>query len=120
MKDVDRLETDFGIKLPKDYKQQILSINGKSYANVYIPHKKLKEIPYSRNVSLNKRDRYNIYDIYGKVIEDTRYFPFANTGSGNYFCFDLKKNQVVLWIHETDDIIYICDTFTKFQKMMKL
>lgn len=93
MKDVEELEKRFGIELPQDYKNRIISINGQGYAHTYIPHEKLEEIPYSRNVSLNKKDKYSIYDIYGKVIEDTRYFPFASTGTGNYFCFDLKKSS---------------------------
>ena len=114
--DIERLERQLKINLPDDYKEQIGSINGQGYTNSYVPHKSLGEIPYSRNVSLNKRDKYNIYDIYGKVIEDKRYFPFANTGTGNYYCFDLHKNNVVLWLHETETIVYLCDTFSELMR----
>ena len=115
--DIKQLEKKFEIKLPDDYKEQVISINGKGYADSYIPHEVLGEVPYSRNVSLNKRDKYNIYDIYGKVIEDKRYFPFANTGTGNYYCFDLEKKQVVLWLHETEEIVYLCDSFIELMNM---
>lgn len=47
-----------------------------------------------------------------------RYFPFGSVGDGNYFCFDLDKNQVVLYIHELQMFKYVCNTFEKFLSMI--
>ncbi len=119
VKDIERLETDLKVKLPDDYKEEILSLNGKSYARAYISHPKHEELDFSGFISLNPKDKRNVYDIYGEVIEDPKYFPFGDTDFGDYFCFDLKKKQIVLYLHETGKVLPICDTFTKFLKMLK-
>jgi len=40
-------------------------------------------------------------------------FPFGSVGNGDYFCFDLEKNIVVLRMHETEEVVPVCDTFTQ-------
>lgn len=118
VKDIERLEADLNIILPNDYKKEILSLNGKSYARAYILDSQYEELDFSGFISLNSKDERNVYDVYGEVIEDPKYFPFADTDFGDYFCFNLKEKQIVLYLHETGNIIPICDTFTKFLKML--
>ena len=44
-----------------------------------------------------------------------RYISFGSVGNGDYVCFDLKKNkEVVLYVHETQKVYYLCDTFNQF------
>lgn len=119
VEDIKFLEKSFCIELPNDYKENILLLNGKSYIYTYILHSKLGELDFSGFISLNKEDEYNIYDIYGKVIESLRYFPFADTDFGDYYCFDLDKKKIVLWNHEMNKVIQICESFTKFLKMIQ-
>ena len=78
------------------------------------------EIAYSRNVSLNKEAKANIYDVFPIINgKGTRYFPFGNVGNGDYFCFDLKENMVVLYIHEKMEMTKVCNTFTQLMNMIQ-
>ena len=112
--DIMNVEKDFSISLPADYKSQIASINGGALRNAYIRLPKLGEVSYSRNVSLHKEAQTGIYKLIG-IFNDgpVKLFPFASVGNGDYFCFDLATNTVVLYLHEIDKTIYVCDSFTQ-------
>ena len=112
--DIRNVEKDFSISLPADYKSQIASINGGALRNAYIRLPKLGEVSYSRNVSLHKEAQAGIYKLIG-IFNDgpVKLFPFASVGNGDYFCFDLPTNTVVLYLHEIDKTIYVCDSFTQ-------
>ena len=118
--DVEQVETELKVKLPNDYKHIIGSINGGALKNAYINHPVLGEIAYSRNVSLNKKAKASIYDVFPIINgKGTRYFPFGNVGNGDYFCFDLKENMVVLYIHEKMEVTKVCNTFTQLMNMIQ-
>lgn len=112
--DVDSLEKELQVKLPDDYKEQIGPINGGALRNTYVVIPRLGEVPYSRNVALHKGAQAGIYDLLpifnGEVV---KLFPFASVGNGDYFCFDLEANNVVLYLHELQSTRYICDSFTQ-------
>ena len=112
--DIDSLEVELNIKLPDDYKAQIGPINGGALRNTYINLPQLGEVPYSRNVALHKGAKAGIYDLL-PVFNDEKIklFPFASVGNGDYFCFDLVANNVVLYLHELQSTRYVCDTFTQ-------
>ena len=116
---IDSLEEELNIKLPSDYKTQIGPINGGALRNAYIKLPRLGEVPYSRNVSLHKDAKASIFDLIG-IFNDgaIRLFPFANTGCGDYFCFDLLNNTVVLYLHEIQSTVYVCDTFTQLLEQL--
>lgn len=40
------------------------------------------------------------------------YLRFASVGNGDYFCFDLESDTVVLYLHETQTTQYVCDSFS--------
>ena len=112
--DVDRLETQLKIILPEDYKSQIGPINGGVLRNTYINLPRLGEVPYSRNVALHKSATAGIYDLLPIFnCKEISLFPFASVGNGDYFCFDLESNTVVLYLHELQSTRYVCDSFTE-------
>lgn len=112
--DIDILEKDLKITLPEDYKSQIGPLNGGALRDAYIKLPRLGKIPYSRNVSLHRGAKAGIYDLVGIFNGDSiKLFPFAGVGNGDYFCFDLDARAVVLYLHETQSTIYVCDSFTQ-------
>ena len=117
--DIMNVEKDFSISLPADYKSQIAPINGGALRNAYIRLPKLGEVSYSRNVSLHKEAQAGIYKLIG-IFNDgpVKLFPFASVGNGDYFCFDLTTNTVVLYLHEIDKTIYACNSFTQLLSML--
>ena len=112
--DLDRVEQELGIVLPDDYKTQIASINGGALPDAYTQVEPLGEIPYCRNVPLRREVRGNIYDLIECFNDGTvTLFPFGSVGNGDYFCFDLTSNSVVLYLHEVQSTTPVCDTFTQ-------
>lgn len=117
LEEIENVEKDLKIMLPSDYKELIGAINGGALKNACVTCE-YGEIPYSRNVSLSPTAKSNIYQLFGCVMGSEQYFPFASVGNGDYFCFDLKKKKVVLWEHEMENIVSICETFTDLLEMI--
>ena len=112
--DVDGIEKELGINLPKDYKSQIGPINGGALRNTYINLPQLGEVPYARNVALQKGAKAGIHDLIPILNgNNIQLFPFASVGNGDYFCFDLEAKNVVLYLHELQSTHYVCDSFTQ-------
>lgn len=111
--DVDAVEAELEIKLPEDYKSKIGPVNGGALKDSYIKLPHLGEVPYSRNVALHRGAKAGIFEmIY--ILNDNaiKLFPFASVGNGDYFCFDLESDTVVLYLHETQTTQYVCDSFS--------
>ncbi|OON87453.1 hypothetical protein BXO88_04055 [Oribacterium sp. C9] len=118
--EIDTLEKDLNVCLPKDYKEYIKDVNGAALKKVYYSDGRLGRIPYSRNINLLKSAKFGIYNIFHDFDKGTgRYFPFGSVGNGDYFCFDLKTNSVVLYEHETEAFHSICETFSQFIGSLK-
>lgn len=110
-----QLEQELNIKLPEDYKKIIGKINGGALRKASVGG-----IAFSRNVSLHHEAKFGVYDLI-PIINETEivFFPFASVGNGDYFCFDLKGNAVVLYIHELSEFRYVCDTYSHFLDMLE-
>ena len=118
--EIENLEKELKIKLPEDYKNLIGAINGGALKNAYISHPILGDIAYSRNISLNKEAKTNIFELLPTVNrKEQRYFPFGNVGNGDLFCFDLLENKVVLYVHEKMEMRDVCKTFTQLMNMIQ-
>ena len=112
--DLVRVEQEFGIVLPDDYKTGITTINGGALSNAYIVVEPLGEVPYCRNVPLHREARGNIYDLFESINDGAvTLFPFGSVGNGDYFCFDFAASTVVLYLHEIQSTVDVCDTFTQ-------
>lgn len=114
-REIEKVEACIKTKLPEDYRKQIVEINNGALKGAYYPDSDMGEIAYSRNVDLSMSATINAVELYN-ILDDgsKRYFPFGSVGNGDYFCFDLKKNNVVvLYVHEIQKVYYLCDTFTQ-------
>ena len=118
--EIEHLEKELKIKLPEDYKNLIGAINGGALKNAYITHPILGEVAYSRNVSLSRDARTNIFELIPIINHgDLRYFPFGSVGNGDYFCFDLQQKMIVLYVHERMETRDVCKTFTQLMNMIQ-
>jgi len=50
--------------------------------------------------------------------EKIRLFPFAAVGNGDYFCFDLVNDMVVLQLHEANRVIPVCRSFSELMGLI--
>lgn len=112
--DIEQVERDLSIRLPSDYKRTIGPINGGALKDAYVKVPGVGNVPYTRNVSLSKDSPASIHSILPALNKsEITLFPFAGVGNGDYFCFDLRANTVVFWMHETGNVFPVCDTFTQ-------
>jgi hypothetical protein len=121
-REIEEVEKYIKTKLPKDYRKQILKINNGALRMAYYLMPDIGEISYSRNINLSMSATNNAVELYEMLDGGSRrYFPFGSVGNGDYVCFDLKKNnEVVLYVHETQKVYYLCDTFNQFvDKLME-
>ena len=44
--------------------------------------------------------------------------PFASDPFGNFICYDDSRGDIVLWLHETNRMEKISDSFTNFLNML--
>lgn len=112
--DIEQVERDLGIRFPSDYKKTIGAINGGALKDAYVKVPKVGTVPYTRNVSLSKEALASIYSVLPALNKsEITLLPFAGVGNGDYFCFDLQNDSVVFWMHETNKVFSVCDTFTQ-------
>lgn len=112
--DIEQVEHDLSICFPLDYKNKIGPINGGALKDAYVKVSGVGNVPYARNVSLSKDAPASIYSLLSALNETkTTLLPIAGVGNGDYFCFDLRNNTVVFWMHETGSVFFVCDTFTQ-------
>ena len=117
--EIDALCVKYSVSLPEDYRSSIGDINGGGLISSYVNVKGIGDVAYSRNITLVDDKRGNAFSLFNVLDEGSKkYFPFGDVGNGDYFCFDLKKNQVVLYSHETQETFFVCNTFTEFLKMI--
>ena len=113
--DILKVEDCIKTKLPENYRKQIIKINNGALRMTCYPDKDIGGIAYSRNVDLSMNTMINAVELY-KILDSgsKKYFPFGSVGNGDYFCFDLEKNNtVVLYVSEIQRVYYLCDMFTQ-------
>lgn len=111
--EIKDIAKSLNISLPEDYCRIIGEINGGALVSAYCNVPKVGNVSYSRNVSLSKNAKVNAMLLY-EQLKDLNLFPFGSVGNGDYFCFDLAKDQVVLYQHETGAVWPVCKTFEEF------
>lgn len=112
--DIEQVERDLCICFPSDYKKMIGAINGGALKDAYVKVPGVGNVPYTRNVSLSKDAPASIYSLLPALNKSKiTFLPFAGVGNGDYFCFDLRNNTVVFWMHETGNVFSVCGTFTQ-------
>lgn len=116
---IKEVEQELEFAFPKDYAEAIKTIDGAALKNAHVNHPKLGPVAYSRNVSLRKDIKGNIFILAGNLARmGKRIIPFANVGNGDLFCFNRDDKSIVLWKHERDECVFVCKTFTELCEMI--
>ena len=121
---ISRAEQVLGRSLPLSFRAWLLRHNGQWGINA------IKVFPV-----LDDRDQRSTWDSIVRNYEQNwrqsssghpatvQLLPFAEFGTGDYYCFDYSKAgvacepSVVLWLHETGEIEHRADCFTEFVEL---
>ena len=63
-----------------------------------------REYVFKSLLSYNQDDKETIYTIYPELFIDSYLFPIGSDSAGDFICYDLKKQRLVLLNHETNKI----------------
>lgn len=120
--EIEKVESFFGVKFPKEYIQCVIVNHGEVPDWDTFDFEGHSEACFGELLSFNpEQSNYilKVYDILKDRLPD-RVIPFANDPGGNYICFDYRNKfnpTVVYWDHELaflkkeNFIVFICDTF---------
>jgi len=111
---ISNFEKAHNLKIPKDLKQCIFINNGgRPNLNVFDTAKTGERV-FKTLLSFNEDDTENIYKIFPIFGNNTQLLPFASDPSGNFICVNLQTNNIVLWLHETNEKELIASSFEEF------
>lgn len=117
---LETLEEEYCFPIPSDLKECITQNNGGSPAPFKFDLNERKGMIFGGLLSFNKDDDdsffdiINIFQFYGSG--KTFMFPFGSDPFGNFFC--IQDGSVVFFDHETNNTIFISDSFTHFLNML--
>ncbi len=111
-KDLEKLEANFSIKLPSDYKNLLKSCNrGKpTRCRFDISDRKACVLDYFIDLSKAKS--------IAESIGQTELIPIGNDPFGNIIAYKKDSLKIVFWDHETKKVKNIADSFTDFLNML--
>lgn len=119
-KELDDLELKYLFRLPDDLKECIEEHNAGVPSLSTFNLRDNKDMVFGGLLSYNEGDVDSFYDYVSIFEKDNgkrlKMFPFALDPAGNFFC--IENNKVVLYCHETDEIVEISETFSDFLKML--
>lgn len=131
---ISKAEKEMNIQLPRLYKDLMQICDAGSplktdfeYYDVFYKRKIFDALGYFLGV---EHGTYNIVDTFKSPPEffSSNIVAFAETGGGDYICFDYRMNRetlnppIVFWNHEADsgsDISFIAKDLEEFMKMLK-
>ncbi|WP_080401914.1 SMI1/KNR4 family protein [Burkholderia ubonensis] len=120
-------EMELGRTLPKSFADWLLDNNGKALGALVVfpvfdardPRKTWESIVRHFNEDWQEwQDNFS-----GGSIDFSSLMPFAEFGTGDYYCFDYEtlgdagEPVVVLWSHETGRTSQVADSFAAFLTM---
>ena len=112
---VECFESDNNLKLPQDITSCIKQNNGgrpdkKAFDTEVAKGRVIKSL-----LSFNKDDLETVYDAIDILKNgNTNLVPLASDPGGNYICYNVKQQDIVLWLHETNTTEQISSSFTAF------
>jgi len=112
-----------GKEFPVDFTKWLLDNNGLGIEHVYIyPVKDSRDMRKTwESISYNFENGWS--DWIGNFDDETCFnhlLPFADFGTGNYYCFDYNNGaRVVIWKHESGEIEFRAGSFTEFKEKIK-
>lgn len=116
---LDKIEEEYGVKLPSLYRDIVLKYNEGRPSHKLIKTITGREVVFQELLSINLEDKNNLlqcssvlkseYGLHGVI-------PFASDPFGNLFCFEISEYmelKVVFWDHEEIDnsVIPITNSF---------
>ncbi|HEY9007226.1 MAG TPA: SMI1/KNR4 family protein [Ohtaekwangia sp.] len=121
---LSRLEVEWNVTLPGDFKSVVLD-NNYAYPlpNVFDTEKSKGRV-FAGLLNFNLQDKSNAIKDYLAIKSrlPIKVYPFAEDPSGNFICFDFAtpKPTVIFWNHEgrivngkdTYDVEFVADSFT--------
>ena len=128
--DITEVEHEFGVFLPKQYKQLIHIRNGGS-----VVRRCFKYFDYYKNeLMIGSVDTLPLIDDEDSVVKTLMYLPeffpkglvpFADDGGGDLTCFDYRKCKenppIVFWVcgdPEGEDVHFVASSFEEFLNML--
>ncbi|MBU9189668.1 SMI1/KNR4 family protein [Burkholderia gladioli] len=124
---INAAETELARTLPKSFSEWLLNNNGKALGALVVfpvfdardPRKTWESIVrHFKGDWQGWRDNFS-----GSAVDFSQLLPFAEFGTGDYYCFDYKnlgdagEPVVVLWSHETGETLVVADSFAAFLTM---
>lgn len=124
IENVEDVESLFGVKLPQDFREVIISHSG----GCPLPHTydfgEHDEAVLHNLLNFDKEEKYNVFKTYNLIKDrlQDKIYPFAEDPYGNHICFDYRESKenpkVVFCDHEltkddSDNFQFICNSFTE-------
>ena len=108
---VEDFEKENNISFPLDLKECIKINNGGRPSRNVFTTDNLKDRVLEKLLSFNESDVENIYKFFPIIRSRSNDLtPFASDPFGNFLC--LKSDKIVLFLHETEQIENVSDTFS--------
>lgn len=106
-------ELAYGISLPQDIKDIVKNYNNGRPSVSTFDSPIAKEHEVKKLLSFKEEDVENIYKVKNILSSvDVALFPIAIDSAGNIIC--LKNGKIVYWLHETDEVLTLADSFSEF------
>lgn len=110
---IAEIENRYNVQLPEDLKSILKEGNNGVPSKRFFDTNVAEGHEWKTLLSYDKSDMENIYSALSVLKDvDADLFPFGNDPAGNIIC--LKKNKVVLWHHETDEIEFVANSISEF------
>lgn len=114
------LELKYHFMIPDDLKECIIKNNAGVPSLSTFDFGENNAMVFGGLLSFNEGETDSFFD-YVNIFEkedgkSLKMFPFALDPAGNFFC--VENGKIVLYKHEEDRTIVICDTFSDFLNML--
>jgi hypothetical protein len=114
---VEEFEAANHISLPTDLRECIKANNAGMPDKFVFNTEQSQERVFNSLFSYTPGDLDNIYDVFPVFAEmEQGLIPFASDPFGNTLC--VKDNKIVLYLHETDRIENVADSFSELEEKL--
>lgn len=112
---IEKVEAKYNIILPTEYRNTVRMHNYAYPVPNIFDSEVSKEHVFNRLLSFDENDVENIFVFIPFLGESNgSLFPFGFDPFGNILC--LEKEKVVLWMHDTDKVEFVSNSFGEFLK----
>ena len=112
LESIAEYETLTASPLPDDIKEVIRMYNGGRPSLKYYDLPKEKDKEFKTLLSFNRSDIENVFAFYPLDSANGKLVPFASDSAGNFFV--IKERKIYLWLHESDEVVFLAESFTAF------